>query len=207
MKSPSPVQLAKIAAGFGSAVPPEEAIRRASELYRHAQQPPTPSAKAGVLAALQKIAKPCLILKPDRSSDEVRHYLQKNGLPLAKARSVIDNLVEFMAVREAWKFLNRRNICIPNAENLTQSEWDTAVTSLAEKHLDGETKRKYQSWLRQGFFSPKKDAYEIPQPWLDGLIRWKKRRKSTGGKRSAAKASKGTPPARSASGKFLAKKT
>jgi hypothetical protein len=172
-----------------------------------AMPPKRGSAKDKIFQELRKKAKPYLTLKPARSSDQVRRYLKKRGLPLAKARSVIDNLVEFMAVREAWKFLNRRKISIPNAENLTQSELDAEVIKMAEAQPDGETKIKFESWFRNRFLPTKQGAYKISQGCLDEMIAWKKRRKSTGGKRSVAKASKGASQLRSASGKFLAKKT
>lgn len=71
-------------------MPPEEAIRRARELYHHAQQLQPTSAKAEVMKALHKLAKPYLTLKPAKRNDAVRRYLKKHKLPLTTARSVME---------------------------------------------------------------------------------------------------------------------
>jgi hypothetical protein len=163
---------------------------------------PTP-AMSKVLGRLRKLAKPMLNLKPKQRDDAVRRYLKKNGIRLATARAVIENLSEFLMVRDASNFLMRRDIPVKNSGRLTQAELDAKVVRLAAKHPEGETEKNYQARLSRGMFPPGEKLYRIPQTQLDALVAWKKRRKSTGGRRSAETLSNRAPQPRSASGTFL----
>lgn len=198
IKLPSPLNLAKLAAAVGPHDKPNEALHGAVRLYlrasvfikRHRNDSLAELALATNdhdlfwAANARKNVGPQLRLEMDKSNDAARRYLAKRGLKLSRARSVRDNLLDWIkrcetALFVAWTKKQRPNI----QDSMTQVEKDRAI----ERQAREAGWNKSDAELLASFKDKRtidRDVYLVPQKALDSLIEMKKVRKRSGGVKS-----------------------
>ena len=165
MSGPTSYELALLATSLAEGEPDESHFEKAWEIYqradafRHKQANPEPEFVRLVSDAHKK----GIIAFRRKSDDEcpVRQYLRKKGRPMQQARTVTNNLKSFLAYKyETAKPEDKRRF------DYKSGEWSTQVGPNGEVE-DGTI------WINEWI--------------LDDLLKWKKRKKSDGGRKANKK--------------------
>jgi hypothetical protein len=225
---PSPLQLAKIAAAIGfhssdnaewNGRKMEAAIQNAVSLYLRAMRfhkehqhdsleelTIAVDSDLHVDVALSKFAEknPALRLEMDKATDTARRFLKKEGLLLRKAKSVLENLLEYAQQTEMREFLQSKGQNRTLAKGMTQKEHDEQIKRTATaagwdqeawmKHgyqivqvKAGKKVKVLSKYHPNGFRELRADdreVYKLSAGLLSGLVEWKKARKHSGGLKS-----------------------